>query len=241
MRLTIDKQQVSTAKRIVPRFGPGRPSGGGTTIGVGTLAGPRNPLRPAARRARCHSADRPAQPPRRATRRRRRRDFETPRPRGYGRKHAQSARYLEARSLAVNGAPRPGRRPRVCRLNSWRIMSGARPALHGVPADVASALRVDAFLSVQGPHASATVTSTADELVDPASMVRHRRGVRLPRPAVRLAPRRQRFRPARDILDRLSATCASDRLAGARDLTILMVAFASGGRRRSEVARHRFG
>ena len=35
------------------------------------------------------------------------------------------------------------------------------------------------------------------------------------------------------------ATCATDRLADTRDLAILLLAFASGGRRRSEVARLR--
>ncbi|MCC8977180.1 site-specific integrase, partial [Bradyrhizobium brasilense] len=43
----------------------------------------------------------------------------------------------------------------------------------------------------------------------------------------------------RDVLDRLLATCRSDRLADTRDLAILLLAFASGGRRRSEVARLR--
>jgi hypothetical protein len=33
------------------------------------------------------------------------------------------------------------------------------------------------------------------------------------------------------------ATCATDRLVDTRDLAILLLAFASGGRRRSEVAR----
>jgi integrase len=50
------------------------------------------------------------------------------------------------------------------------------------------------------------------------------------------APRRGRVR---DVLDRLIATCATDRLADTRDLAILLLAFASGGRRRSEVARLR--
>lgn len=40
-----------------------------------------------------------------------------------------------------------------------------------------------------------------------------------------------------DVLDRLAATCATDRLADTRDLAILLLAFASGGRPRSEVAR----
>ena len=50
------------------------------------------------------------------------------------------------------------------------------------------------------------------------------------------APRRGR---ARDVLDRLIATCATDSLADTRDLAIRLLAFASGGRRRSEVARLR--
>jgi integrase len=67
------------------------------------------------------------------------------------------------------------------------------------------------------------------------------------RSAVRLSvrasprPRRRKSKRAvtRDILDKLAATCATDRLADTRDLAILLVAFASGGRRRSEVARLR--
>jgi integrase len=39
-----------------------------------------------------------------------------------------------------------------------------------------------------------------------------------------------------DVLEALLATCKSDRLADARDAALLLVAFASGGRRRSEVA-----
>jgi integrase len=40
----------------------------------------------------------------------------------------------------------------------------------------------------------------------------------------------------RDILDRLLATCRSDRLADIRDRALLLIAFGSGGRRRSEIA-----
>ena len=64
------------------------------------------------------------------------------------------------------------------------------------------------------------------------------------RSAIRLAVRataRPRTRKSEkavtaDVLERLLATCASDRLADARDAALLLVAFASGGRRRSEVA-----
>lgn len=39
-----------------------------------------------------------------------------------------------------------------------------------------------------------------------------------------------------DVLAKLLATCATDSLRDVRDRAILMVAFASGGRRRSEIA-----
>ena len=55
--------------------------------------------------------------------------------------------------------------------------------------------------------------------------------------AVRASPRpRQRKSKravTRDVLDRLIATCATNRLAHTRDLAIPLLAFASGGRRRS--------
>ena len=56
-----------------------------------------------------------------------------------------------------------------------------------------------------------------------------------PRPRTRKSKRAV----TRDVLDRLLATCATDRLADTRDLAILLLSFASGGRRRSEVARLR--
>ncbi len=58
--------------------------------------------------------------------------------------------------------------------------------------------------------------------------------------AVRAVPRKRRRKSAKavtgDILQMLLATCASDSLRDIRDRAILMVAFASGGRRRSEIA-----
>ena len=67
------------------------------------------------------------------------------------------------------------------------------------------------------------------------------------RSAVRLAvrassrPRERKSEPAltRDILDRQIGTWATDRLTDTRDLAILLFAFASGGRRCSEVAQLR--
>lgn len=58
--------------------------------------------------------------------------------------------------------------------------------------------------------------------------------------AVRAVPRQRRRKSAKavtsDVLAKLLATCSGDSLRDLRDRAILMVAFASGGRRRSEVA-----
>ena len=87
------------------------------------------------------------------------------------------------------------------------------------------------------------------ELEHTAPLERDRGTVRAPslRSALRLAvrassrPRERKSEPAVawDVLDRLIATCATDRLADARDLAILLLAFASRGRGGSEVARLR--
>ena len=104
----------------------------------------------------------------------------------------------------------------------------------------AGALRAD------GPHAPSTVKR---RLASWATL-HHWRGLDGPfatpalRSAVRLAvrasarPRRRKSQRAvtRDVLDRLLATCHSDRLADCRDGALLLIAFGSGGRRRSEIA-----
>jgi integrase len=60
---------------------------------------------------------------------------------------------------------------------------------------------------------------------------------------VRAVPRTRARKSAKavtgDVLAKLLATCESDSLRDLRDKAILMVAFASGGRRRSEIARLR--
>lgn len=57
---------------------------------------------------------------------------------------------------------------------------------------------------------------------------------------MRAIPRTRRRKSAKaitgDVLGKLLATCASDSLRDLRDRAILMVGFASGGRRRSELA-----
>jgi integrase len=58
--------------------------------------------------------------------------------------------------------------------------------------------------------------------------------------AVRAVPRTRRRKSAKavtsDVLAKLLATCGGDSLRDLRDRAILMVAFASGGRGRSEIA-----
>lgn len=58
--------------------------------------------------------------------------------------------------------------------------------------------------------------------------------------AIRATPQQRRRKSAKavtgDVLAKLLATCAGDSLRDLRDKAILMVGFASGGRRRSEIA-----
>ncbi len=117
---------------------------------------------------------------------------------------------------------------------------------HGMPDNIAAVLRAEGLLRSDGPHAPGTVRRRLSSW----ATLHHWKGVAGPfrspalRSAIRLAVRataRPRTRKSEkavtaDVLERLLATCASDRLADARDAALLLVAFASGGRRRSEVA-----
>jgi integrase len=164
---------------------------------------------------------------------------------------ASDLAYLEAWALAATAMPLPWPVTEALLLkfvahHLWDPAKREADARHGMPEDVAEILREDGLLRAVGPHAPATVRR---RLSSWATLHRWR-GLDGPfaspalRAALRLAvrasgrPRGRKSRRAvtRDILDRLTATCASDRLVDARDLAILMVSFASGGRRRSEVA-----
>jgi len=167
---------------------------------------------------------------------------------------ASDLAYLEAWVLASTGSPLPWPAPEALVLkfvahHLWDPAKRAEDASHGMPVNVESALRSAGQLRSEGPHASSTVKRRLAHwatlhrwrgLESPLTTPAIRTGVRL---AVRASakPRRRKSKRAvtRDILQRLIATCASDRLADTRDLAILLVAFASGGRRRSEVARLR--
>lgn len=159
--------------------------------------------------------------------------------------------YLEAWSLAATGAPLPFPAPEALLLkfvahHLWRPQQREIEPNHGMPASVEGELRRGGFLRVSGPHAPATVRR---RLANWSTLTRWRglEGAFLSpavKSAIRLAVRainRPRVRKSAsaitgDILGKLLATCSGDDLAALRDRAILMVAFASGGRRRSEIA-----
>jgi len=159
--------------------------------------------------------------------------------------------YLEAWSLAATGNPLPFPAPEALLLkfiahHLWRPQQRELEPDHGMPASVEADLHQQGFLRVSGPHAPATVRR---RLANWSTLTRWR-GLEgsfsspSVKSAIRLAVRalnRPRSRKSAhaitgDILGKLLATCSREDLTALRDRAILMVAFASGGRRRSEVA-----
>jgi len=159
--------------------------------------------------------------------------------------------YLEAWALAATGGPLPFPAPEALLLkfvahHLWLPQQREIEPDHGMPAGVENALRQQGFLRVSGPHAPATVRR---RLANWSALTRWR-GLEgafsspTVKSAIRLAvcainrPRSRKSANAitGDILGKLLATCSGEDLTALRDRAILMVAFASGGRRRSEVA-----
>jgi integrase len=167
---------------------------------------------------------------------------------------ASDLAYLEAWAKAATGEPPPWPATEALALkfvahHLWDPAKREMDPRHGVPAAVAERLNAEGMLRIEGPHAPNTVRRRLSSWV-----TLHRwKGLDGPfaspslRSALQLAvrasgrPRQRKSKRAvtRDVLDRLIATCSTDRLPDARDLAILLLAFASGGRRRSEVARLR--
>jgi site-specific recombinase XerD len=164
---------------------------------------------------------------------------------------ASDLAYLEAWALASIGSPLPWPAPEALALkfvahHLWDSSRREADPNHGMPMDVSEALRAADLLRTLGPHAPATVRRRLSSW----STLHHWKGAAGPfaspalRSALRLSVRaaaRPRMRKSqravtRDVLEALLATCGSDRLADTRDAALLLVAFASGGRRRSEVA-----
>ncbi|MCZ7450228.1 site-specific integrase [Agrobacterium rhizogenes] len=159
--------------------------------------------------------------------------------------------YLEAWGLAATKKSLPWPTPEALLLkfvahHLWDPEMRATDPDHGMPDDVAANLRRQGFLKSTGPHAPATVRrrlaswSTLTKwrgLSGSFSSPALKKAIRL---AVRAVPRTRRRKSAKavtgDVLAKLLATCDGENLRDIRDRAILMVAFASGGRRRSEIA-----
>ncbi|MBY5868733.1 site-specific integrase [Rhizobium leguminosarum] len=159
--------------------------------------------------------------------------------------------YLEAWALAATGKSLPWPAPEALLLkfvahHLWDPQRRETDADHGMPAAVDENLRSQGFLKSVGPHAPATVrrrlanwsTLTKWRGFDSAfTSPALKSAIRL---AVRAVPRTRGRKSAKavtgDVLAKLLATCATNSLRDLRDRAMLMVAFASGGRRRSEIA-----
>nr|WP_210339761.1 tyrosine-type recombinase/integrase [Bosea sp. ASV33] len=167
---------------------------------------------------------------------------------------ASDLAYLEAWALASTGSPLPWPAHEALVLkfvahHLWDPAQRESDPGHGMPEEVAARLRLEGRLRVAGPHAPATVKRRLAHWATLHRWKGHLGPFAAPslRTAMRLAvrasarPRRRKSQRAvtREILDRLLATCRSNRLSDTRDLALLLVAFGSGGRRRSEIARLR--
>ncbi|CZT37280.1 site-specific integrase [Rhizobium sp. 9140] len=159
--------------------------------------------------------------------------------------------YLQAWSLAATGASLPWPAPEAMLLkfvahHLWQPDQRDIDPCHGMPADVEQRLREQRFLRSSGPHAPDTVRrrlaswSTLTKwrgLTGVFSSPALKSAIRL---AVRATPRPQKRKSAKaitgDVLAKMLATCSMGSLRDVRDQAILMIAFASGGGRRSEIA-----
>jgi site-specific recombinase XerD len=159
--------------------------------------------------------------------------------------------YLEAWALAATGAPlswpaSEGLALKFLAHHLWDPVKRETDPSHGMPLPVASQLKVSGLLRVEGPHALNTVRR---RLASWATLHRWRGlqpsfGTPAFKTALRLAVRANVRQPTRKsyhavtrtVVQRLVATCARNRLIDQRDRALLLTAFASGGRRRSELA-----
>ncbi|MCO5734431.1 site-specific integrase [Rhizobium sp. SSA_523] len=159
--------------------------------------------------------------------------------------------YLQAWSLAAIGRSPPWPAPEALLLkfvahHLWDPQKRLTDPDHGMPPDVENKLRLQGFLRSSGPHAPDTVRrrlatwSTLTKwrgLQGSFTSPALKSAIRL---AVRATPRPRKRKSAKsvtgDVLQKLIGTCRTDSLRDVRDKAILMVAFASGGRRRSEIA-----
>ncbi|OCP18236.1 MULTISPECIES: tyrosine-type recombinase/integrase [unclassified Ensifer] len=159
--------------------------------------------------------------------------------------------YLETWCQLATGSPLPWPAPQSLLLkfvahHLWDPGKRAEDSNHGMPAEVEAGLRSSRLLRAKGPHAPDTVRR---RLTTWSSLTRWRGlsgsfdGPSL-KSALRLAvrasvrPRQRKSKKAvtADVLAQLLLACAGEGLVSLRDRALLLTAFASGGRRRSEIA-----
>jgi len=164
---------------------------------------------------------------------------------------ASDLAYLEAWCQAATGLALPWPAPEALLIkfvahHLWDPVRRETDSGHGMPEEVAAALKGAGLLRADGPHAPSTVRRRLSSW----STLTQWRGLKgkfnAPglRQALKLASRasarpRGRKSPKAVTADAGAAplkACAGDRLGDGRDRALPLMAFASGGRRRSEVA-----
>ncbi|WP_112984555.1 site-specific integrase [Ensifer adhaerens] len=159
--------------------------------------------------------------------------------------------YLEAWCQLATSGPLPWPAPESLLLkfvahHFWDPARRAEDPSHGMPVEVEAGLRAQLLLRANGPHAPETVRRRLTSW----SILSRWRGLRGAfdgpslKSALRLAvrasarPRQCKSKKAVTgaILAKLLDACAGERLVDLRDRALLLTAFASGGRRRSEVS-----
>lgn len=163
---------------------------------------------------------------------------------------ASDLAYLEAWCLAATGSPLPWPAPESLLLkfvahHLWDPAKRAENPEHGMPQEVSIELRARKLLRSEGPHAPATVRRrlTCWSILTRWRGVNGAFGSPSLKSALRLSvraaarPRQRKSKKAvtGDILAKLLAAAAGERLVDIRDRALLLAAFASGGRRRSEM------
>jgi integrase len=164
---------------------------------------------------------------------------------------ASDLAYLEAWARASTSTPLQWPAPEALLIkfvahHLWDLHQRELDSNHGMPDDVARALQASGLLRTNGPHAPATVRrrlSSWSTLTQWRGLTGAFDAAGL-RAAIKLAVRasgRPRGRKSRkavtaDVLSAILKITSGERLVDVRDRALLLMAFASGGRRRSEVA-----
>lgn len=159
--------------------------------------------------------------------------------------------YLEAWALAATGRPLPwpAPEPLVLKFIAHHLYDAAEKARnpdHGMPENVEEELKGRGLLRAKGPHAPSTVRRRLAswtslhrfrDLEEPFGNPVVRQAIKKAAAAADRSPeRKSRKSIGRELLDELLITCEDGSPRSLRDRALLLFAFASGGRRRSEIA-----